>query len=157
VYTLAAVVHGVCLAVIAASSTDDGIFFNGGKGRAKCLVHRCCDGNSFTPNTYDSSNVIDQIFANAKVLVGCSVSLWFVFWSIRRGSEVDEKLDSTAQLTRWAVVVFGYLAGSVPGPRFAIFKVIVLLLGLAFLCWPNFAYHLTNLFRRRNDAPQNSP
>jgi hypothetical protein len=101
-------------------------------------------------------NVLEQIFANAKVLAGCSISLFFVSWAIRRGSEVDEKLDSTVQITRWAVVAFGYLAGSVPGPRFAIFKVILLLLGLAFLCWPNFAYHLTNFFRR-GSAPQNSP
>ena len=90
------------------------------------------------------------------MLAGCSISLWFVSWSIRRRSEVDEKLDSTAQITRWAVVASGYLAGSVPGPRFAIFKAILLLLGLAFPCWPNFAYHLTNLFRR-GSVPQNSP
>ena len=46
---------------------------------------------------------------------------------------------------RWAVVGIGYvLAASVP--RSGTVRLVLLLLGLCFLCWPNLAYHVTSRF-----------
>lgn len=57
----------------------------------------------------------------------------------------DYKLSSAARNVRWAVVVIGYvLAAGLPGP--AVVRLVPGFAGLSFLCWPNLAYHLTNLF-----------
>jgi hypothetical protein len=46
-------------------------------------------------------------------------------------------------------VVVGFAVGYyMPKPEFWYVRVAGGFLGLAFLCWPNFAYHLTNVFRR---------
>jgi hypothetical protein len=73
-------------------------------------------------------------------------SLWFISWAIRRKGEFDYPLDFAGQVVRWVLVVvllgaFQYFPGG-SAPRG-----ISLVCGLAFLAWPNFAYHLTRLLR----------
>ncbi len=70
--------------------------------------------------------------------------IWLSVWAIRRKSEVDYPLGTSAQWIRWIVVLLGFTVA-----YFAPFKSLRLASGftaLAFLCWPNLAYHLTNLF-----------
>jgi hypothetical protein len=83
--------------------------------------------------------------------------IWLSVWAIRRKAEADYPLDRFARTVRWAAVVAGFAIGYyVTGPDLGYVWVAGGTLGLAFLCWPNFAYHLTNLFRRRR-APEISP
>jgi len=100
--------------------------------------------------------MFEQILANARFLAQSGVCIWFVFWAYRRKYELDEKLDRRAKIVRWLVVAVCYVLASLPGPRFGPAKAVAMVGGLAFFCWPNFAYRLTNLFRRRS-ASQNSP
>jgi hypothetical protein len=93
--------------------------------------------------------MFEQILANARFLAQSEVCIWFVFWAYRRRYELDEKLDRRAKLVRWSIVGVCYVLGCLPGPRFGPAKAVALVVGLAFFCWPNFAYHLTNWFRRR--------
>jgi hypothetical protein len=82
--------------------------------------------------------------------------IWLSVWAIRRKSEIDYPLDQPARVVRWLTVAVGFAVGYwVPGSELWYLRVVGAFVGLAFLCWPNFAYHLTNLFRRR-DAPQDS-
>jgi hypothetical protein len=71
-------------------------------------------------------------------LAAGAVSVWLFFWPIRRKSEVDFKLDRAGQLVRWSIVIVG-----------GVFL-------LAFLAWPNFAYHLVLQFRRSPAAGSES-
>jgi hypothetical protein len=83
--------------------------------------------------------------------------IWLSVWAIRRSAEADYPLDRSARVVRWVTVAVGFAVGYyVPGPKLGYVRVAGGFLGLAFLCWPNFAYHLTNLFRGRQDAPQDS-
>ncbi len=79
--------------------------------------------------------------------------IWLSVWAIRKKAEADYPLDRSARIVRWTTVTVGFAIGYyVPRPEFWFVCVAGGFLGLAFLCWPNFAYHLTNLFRR--SAPQ---
>src|SRR5271167_2344927 len=78
------------------------------------------------------------------------VCIWLSVWAIRRNAEADYALDRLARAVRWVVVFLGFaVAYYVPGPGLWCVRVAGGVLGLAFLCWPNFAYHLTRLLRRR--------
>jgi hypothetical protein len=92
--------------------------------------------------------MFEQILANARFLAQSGVCIWFVFWAYRRKYELDEKLDRPAILVRWSVVGVCYVLASLPGPRFAPAKEVAMVVGLAFFCWPNFAYRVKNVFRR---------
>jgi hypothetical protein len=84
------------------------------------------------------------------------VCIWLPVWAIRRKAEVDHPLDQTARVVRWITVAVGFAAGYyVPGSELWYLRVTGAFVGLAFLCWPNFAYHVTNLFRREH-TPQDS-
>src|SRR6202035_1075722 len=63
--------------------------------------------------------------------------------------EADYPLDRSAQMVRWTAVVVGFAIGYyVPGQEFGgSVRIAGAFLALGFLCWPNFAYHLSNLFR----------
>lgn len=79
-------------------------------------------------------------------------SLWFISWAIRRKGEFDYPLDLTGKIVRWVLAVallgaFQYFPGG-SSPRG-----ILLLCGLAFLAWPNLAYHLTRFLRRCRVLP----
>jgi hypothetical protein len=82
---------------------------------------------------------VQTFLANARFLGQSEVSLWFVFWALRHRYELDDRLDNRSSGIRWLIVVSCFAVGCVPGPRFGIIKAIVLLFGLAFLCWPNLA------------------
>jgi hypothetical protein len=76
------------------------------------------------------------------------VSVWFFFWPYRRKFELDYKLDRAGNIVRWSVVLAGFGVALLPGPRFGATRVVAGMVLLAFLAWPNFAYHLVRLFRR---------
>ena len=83
------------------------------------------------------------------------VCIWFAFWSVRRGAEADYPLNRPAKTVRWIAVSIGFFVGYYAPANFnGSIRVAAFLGGMAFLCWPNLAYHLTNLFRRRKDGAQ---
>ncbi len=89
-----------------------------------------------------------SVFSEAGYLMEKSLGIWLACWAIRHKAKWDYRLSSTAGLTRWGFVGAGYiLAVTMP---IAALRVTTLLIGLAFLCWPNLAYHLTNLFSQRS-------
>jgi hypothetical protein len=74
-----------------------------------------------------------------------SLGIWLAAWAIRYKAGWDYRLSHTAKIVRWIVVGSGYvLAASLPGP--GIVRLAAGFAGISFLCWPNLAYHLTNLF-----------
>jgi hypothetical protein len=88
-----------------------------------------------------------SFYASFSAKIGC---IWLSVWAIRRKAEVDYPLDGLSRLVRWSAVTAGFDVGYyLPGPRLEYARVAGALLGLSFLCWPNFAHHLTNLFRGR--------
>jgi len=88
---------------------------------------------------------VQSLILRVGFLLKSSLGIWFAAWAIRYKADWDYKLSGEANAVRMAVVGFGYLlAASLPGP--APVRLVPGLLGISFLCWPNFAYHLTNLF-----------
>ncbi len=86
---------------------------------------------------------LNAAISHASYLFGKSMSIWFAVWAVRYKAEWDYKLSPTAKTVRWAVVAIGYLlAVSLPT---GFMRIITGFIGLGFLCWPNFAYHLTKL------------
>jgi hypothetical protein len=75
-----------------------------------------------------------------------SLGVWFMFWAIRVSAGVDYKLNARGRSVRWAVVVVGFALTSIPGARLGWFRFLAFLMGVSFLCWPNLAYYLNNLF-----------
>jgi hypothetical protein len=75
-----------------------------------------------------------------------SVGLWLSVWAVRFSAGIDYKLSAQGKTIRWAVVVICFALTSVPGASLGWFRVSSYLIGLAFLCWPNLAYHLGKLF-----------
>jgi hypothetical protein len=85
------------------------------------------------------------LISNVSYLFQKSVAIWFSLWAIRYKADWDYKLSGTAKTIRWSVVGIGYtLAAALPGP--ALVRLVPGVTGICFLCWPNLAYHLTNLF-----------
>jgi hypothetical protein len=82
--------------------------------------------------------------SQAGYLLERSAGIWFSSWLLRYRAGWDYKLSGVAEATRWTIVLVGYVLGvSFPTPAARLTSGFV---GLAFLCWPNFAYHLTNLY-----------
>ena len=77
-------------------------------------------------------------------------NIWFVVWAVRSKGELDYDLDPTAKRIRWIIVAIflgtPIFRPQLFGPRPAV-RLCVALVGLLFLVWPNFAYHLTRLLR----------
>jgi hypothetical protein len=76
-------------------------------------------------------------------------NIWFLVWAIRHQGELDRELDRPARLIRWSVVGLGFgLIPRVPDQwvHAGTVRVALLVLAMAFLVWPNFAYHLRRLF-----------
>jgi hypothetical protein len=78
-----------------------------------------------------------------------AVSVWFFFWAYRRKYELDYKLDRTAQTVRWSIVLAGFDLALLPGSEFKIVRITGGFVLVAFLAWPNFAYHLAGVLGRR--------
>jgi len=88
---------------------------------------------------------IQALLSHVSFLVQKSLGIWLAIWAIRYKADWDYKLSGTAKAVRWGVVAMGYvLAAALPGPGFV--RLVPGITGLLFLCWPNLAYHLTNLF-----------
>jgi hypothetical protein len=82
--------------------------------------------------------------SQAGYLLEGSAGIWFSSWALRYRIGCDYKLSGVAEATRWTIILVGYLlAAALPIPMARLISGFV---GLAFLCWPNFAYHLTNLY-----------
>lgn len=83
-------------------------------------------------------------------------SVWVCSWAIRRAGEFDYPLDFTAKLVRWALVIV--LLGSAEYfPGLSTYRLALGSAGIAFLAWPNFAYHLTRLLRWCRLLPKAPP
>jgi len=86
-------------------------------------------------------------------------NIWIAVWAIRRKGELDYELDDTAKFIRW---IIASLCLGIPIFRPDVFKspssrISLGLIGLAFLVWPNLAYHLTNLLRFLRLLPKLNP
>jgi hypothetical protein len=82
------------------------------------------------------------------------ISIWFVVWAIRRKGDLDYNLSPGGMLIRWFLVV-SCLGGVLVAPQLfepPNLRLGVFALGMAFLVWPNFAYHLVNLLSRRRSG-----
>jgi hypothetical protein len=76
-------------------------------------------------------------------IIGGSIGIWFIFWSIRRRFGLDEFLSTQAQYVRWAIILLSLFAVLlIPEPRFALLRMFIGIIGLSFFCWPNFANRL---------------
>ena len=88
---------------------------------------------------------IQALFSRVGFLLQKSLPIWLSVWAIRYKAEWDYKLSRAAKTVRWAVVGVGYiLAAGLPGP--GVLRLVPGFVGICFLCWPNLAYHATNLF-----------
>jgi hypothetical protein len=68
-------------------------------------------------------------------------------WSIRYRFDLDYKLGWIGQMVRWLSAALGYEVANLAGAKFNHLHAMGTPVFLAFFCWPNFAYYLTNLFR----------
>ncbi len=89
---------------------------------------------------------MQMLFSRLSFLLEKSLGIWFVVWAIRRRSDWDYKLSSIAMAIRWGVVTVCYLLLATGFLSLAAVRLLVLAVGLCFLCWPNFAYNLSNFF-----------
>ena len=88
---------------------------------------------------------LQTLVSHVSFLLQKSLAIWLSLWAIRYKADWDYKLSGAAKTVRWVVVGVGYtLAAAVSGPP--LFRVVPGVIGICFLCWPNLAYHLTNLF-----------
>ena len=93
-----------------------------------------------------------QFVSNAMTIALPAIGIWLGIWGLRRKLESDYKLDRVARAVRWSIVLGSWIIGSIPGRSIGPLSGAACLVGLAFLWWPNFAYHLTKIFRRRNSG-----
>jgi hypothetical protein len=89
-----------------------------------------------------------DILVNASGLTVSVLGIWFVFWAQRRSNELDLELDRTMRAVRWSIVLAGFAAALLSGTRFRALRIVGGVMLLAFLCWPNYAYHLVRAWRR---------
>jgi hypothetical protein len=87
-----------------------------------------------------------MLFSQLSFLLEKSLGIWFVVWAIRRRFDWDYKLSATAGIVRWAVVTVCYVLLATGVLGVSAVRLFILTIGLCFLCWPNFAYHLTKFF-----------
>ncbi len=92
--------------------------------------------------------MLNEMESHVSILMTGAVSVWFFFWPLRRKYELDYPLDRSAQVVRWLVVGVFFLLALNRRPDFTIVRIVAAVVSTAFLAWPNFAYRLTQLFRR---------
>jgi hypothetical protein len=85
----------------------------------------------------------------ARGLIKYALGIWFAAWAFRRKYKLDYPLDRGIQMLRWAVILVTFALALIHGPNAKWIRLCGGLTALAFLCWPNFAYHLARLFGRR--------
>lgn len=89
-------------------------------------------------------------------LTASAATIWFAFWAIRSKYELDYPLDRGSRTIRWGMIAIGFFLALLRAPEFKPLRLLGGVLYLGFLCWPNFAYHLSRLFRRRNNRDNNN-
>ncbi len=89
-----------------------------------------------------------QLEANLAYLAQPAIGLWLGIWSLRRRLESDYKLSRTARWIRWTIVLVCWIVASIPLKRIGPIRALGLVIGLAFLWWPNFAFHFLRLVHR---------
>ena len=85
-------------------------------------------------------------------------NVWFLVWAIRHRGELDRNLDPTTKIIRWFIVGI-CLVPAIQLPQYLnppVFRLIIAIIGLAFLVWPNFADYLTRILRRLKLLPRSS-
>lgn len=75
-----------------------------------------------------------------------SAALWFVAWGIRKKYDLDLGLSTRGWLIRLLVICCGIFSLCLRSHKYEYVRVVGGLLGIAFLVWPNFAFHLSELF-----------
>jgi len=90
--------------------------------------------------------MLEGISSQTSLFAEKSLGPWLSAWAIRSKWNLDYKLSPNANLVRWAVVIVCY--SFAPRSSLVAVRASGLLTGLSFLCWPNFAYHLTRLFEK---------
>ena len=96
---------------------------------------------------------LGNLLAYISKLWGAFFGVWLFFWAIRRKGDFDYPLESSTQVLRWCVVGLAVFLTLVHAPEFRGLRIAAALLGLAFWCWPNFAYHLARLFGWQKPRP----
>lgn len=77
--------------------------------------------------------------------------IWLASWAFRRKYETDYPLESAGQSLRWFVVLGGLIAPFLlRGSNLGWARLAAGTIGMAFLCWPNFAYHIVNRLHRKD-------
>jgi heme A synthase len=91
----------------------------------------------------------DEIMSRAWSVAAKAIGIWFIFWAIRKKGEFDRELDITDQTVRWLLVSVSLgIVTFLIGTDSTVPRITALIVGLAFLCWPNLAYYLGSVFRR---------
>jgi hypothetical protein len=81
--------------------------------------------------------------------------IYFAAWRFRQKYEIDYPLDGLGRIVRWVMVVIGFAVVNIPGAKTGLIRLCGFNVGLLFLCWPNCAYHLRNLFSGGVDKTNN--
>jgi hypothetical protein len=86
------------------------------------------------------------------------LNIWLAAWAIRRKGEFDYQLDQTAKAVRWILVAvclgLPFRIGQLLNPTM---RVCLGIAGIAFLVWPNLAYHMTRFLRLIKVLPTGPP
>lgn len=90
-------------------------------------------------------------YTYAARLAADAACVWFAVWAIRKKYALDYPVEYTAKVVRWSLVVVSFVLALLRQPEFRPIRIFAGILLLAFLCWPNFAYRLVNLFRGRHN------
>lgn len=99
-----------------------------------------------------------EILSGAFGLITRAAGIWFVVWAIRSKGGLDYRLDGLGHIIRWSTVliafslVFVFSRLAMTGPR-----LIALCIGMAFLVWPNLAYHLSGQASRSQPQDAEGP
>jgi len=75
----------------------------------------------------------------------CVAGIWITIWALRKQGELDHELDFTAKFIRWFVAVCGLTLW--PWIDSTRLRILVGVIAMLFLVWPNTAFHLTRLLR----------
>jgi hypothetical protein len=78
------------------------------------------------------------------------ICIWLSVWAIRKKAEIDLPLDRASQSLRCSVILLGFAVAHLPGADLGYVRVTGYLVGMVFLCWPNFSYHLAKLFSSKD-------
>ena len=92
----------------------------------------------------------------ARGIIEYALGIWFAAWAFRRRYELDYPLDRGMQTLRWAVIFVAFALALVPGPNAKWVRFCSGFTAIAFLSWPNFAYHIARLIRGNDNASGSS-